>query len=359
MKRGAIFPPMKGTRYASRGWPAPGRLRHAAFLARPAEVTLTPDPRSRRAQAAFLALRVVDLLASPGHETPQAFEYQRSATARYVADVGEEPHHETALLGTILARSAPENPRPPLLASLRDYAEYLDAIGNAAESVDVLETLLRLALGSEPPAEWIEPLRQAVRILTRLDRIDDAAALHRQARRTLVREPDLGVRLRARLAGVDLMAATGDAVAAERAARRCWTDVQRSDDQTLRWAVAVGIAGVLLRSPSPVAAEMILATISGPGRPAPSPAAGLDLAGVLLEAGQYAAAADRVREAREHDTTEAVRFRAIRLNVEVSARRGDQMGLVRGIRECGELFAPDDVARLRRILNEAQERSKP
>ena len=108
-------------------------LRHAAFLSRQEDETLA-DSGARRGQGAFLILRVVDQLAGPWQENVQAFEYQRAATERYVTELGDQAHPETTCLRHIIQASAPQHPRPPLLAHLRDYAEYLEIVGALAGS---------------------------------------------------------------------------------------------------------------------------------------------------------------------------------------------------------------------------------
>ena|SRR5690348_1991225 len=205
-------------------------LRHAAFLRRLGDDDLA-DGRSRRGQGAFLTLRVVDQLAGPWQDNLQAFAYQRSATERYVTELGDQDHPETRHLRRIVKASIA--PRTLLVAALREYAEYLAITGSMSEAADVLAALLDVGMGAAPAAEWIEPFQRAVHTLLELGRDDEAAALRRRAKDALRGNTDPAVRLRARVARIEMMVAEGDLATADRAARRCVLDAERSNDLEL------------------------------------------------------------------------------------------------------------------------------
>lgn len=328
-------------------------IRHAEFLTRAAEDGRL-DSISRRGQAAFLALRVVDQLAGAWRENVQAFDYQRSATTRYVTELEDPEHPENVRLKRVLASSSGESPRGPLLEALRDYAEYLGALGHRTEAVDVWSTLLDLGVGLQPPIEWVEPLQLAVHALVTLDRVNEGMALYRRALVALRGVSDVGVLTRARLARIELMAADGnEAAAVERAARRCLARVRRAEDVALEWAAALTLSRAFLTAKLPLEAAHTLGGIRG-DRPAPSAVAYLDLAEALLDLGEVGLAADEVGRAQTGGLSETARFRSERISLEISARRGDEVGFARGIRAVGQLMDASLVAQLRRALGEAK-----
>ena len=326
-------------------------LRHTAFLNRLDDDNLS-GTGSRRGQAAFLALRVVDLLAGPWQENAQAFEYQRSATERYLTELADQEHPETTLLRRILQVGTGTGPREPLLLCLRDYAEFLAVVGALAESADVLATLLELGIGYAPPPGWIEAFHRNVRTLIALDRTDEAAELEMHARAALRGVTDPAVRLRARVVRVELMIAQGDLDAADRAARRCLIDAQRTGEVELAWTATAAIARALVKAHSRMGASAVLEHLSSGERRAPSVSAQLDLAEALLELGDLAASSDALQSAFEGGLADIPRLRAQRLALEVSARTGDELGFARGFREVGRLLHPALIARLRGLIDE-------
>src|SRR3989441_6132117 len=122
-------------------------LPHAVFLSRLASATDSNAVEVRLGQAAFLTLRLVDLL-SRDHEPPHpdAFMYQHLATERFCRDLqcgGPEEAHLKGLVGTAAHAYRLGDARlvaPALLA----YALYLEDDARYEEALDVLETTLQV-----------------------------------------------------------------------------------------------------------------------------------------------------------------------------------------------------------------------
>src|SRR3989441_7176727 len=122
-------------------------LPHAVFLSRLASATDSNAVEVRLGQAAFLTLRLVDLL-SRDHEPPHpdAFMYQHLATERFCRDLqcgGPEEAHLKGLVGTAAHAYRLGDARlvaPALLA----YALYLEDGARYEEALDVLETTLQV-----------------------------------------------------------------------------------------------------------------------------------------------------------------------------------------------------------------------
>lgn len=329
----------------------PALLRHAEFLGRIGDFTDgVTEPASRRGQAAFLALRVVDQLAGPWQENVQAFEYQRAATARYVNDLPDPDHPENARLRAILAQSSPETLGAPLLGALRDYAEYLEIVGALRESADVLVTLLDLGVGKESPQLWIEALQGAVRILVALERVDEAAVLHGRARVGLRGVSDVSIRIRTELAGIELMVGKRKVSDLDRAARRCWMRAERSGDPAVAWNAVVTLSRIFLDAGAAIEAALALEGIRTSDRLAPSPAAGLDYAEAHMRVGNLALARAALDQSLASDMSDTLRLRAGRVSAELCARMGDELGFARGMKELEALLDSAVVASLRDLL---------
>src|SRR5438132_13725317 len=82
-------------------------LPHAVFLHRISDPALSKGRQSRLGQGAFLALRLIDLLA-PERELvhPDAFEYQLAATDRFCRDLRTMSTEGAHLQGLVASAAA-------------------------------------------------------------------------------------------------------------------------------------------------------------------------------------------------------------------------------------------------------------
>src|SRR6266576_3705438 len=129
-------------------------LPHAVFLHRLAGESPSSALEPRLGRAAFVALRLVDLLG-PEYTTlhPDAFHYQHVATARCCRDLPPSATETSHLVGLVHGtHDAFEQHRVGLvLPALFAYAHYLEDEMRLEEALDVLDTLLHVG-GEKLPA---------------------------------------------------------------------------------------------------------------------------------------------------------------------------------------------------------------
>jgi len=158
-------------------------LPHAAFLQRLAGAPAATSVDARLGNAAFLALRLVDLLGPAGEPAhPDAFRYQHAATERMCRELpaaGTETGHLSGLVRSTAEAFRSGNPRqvvPALLA----YAHYLEDELRLEEALDVLETLVAVGadlLGCSDAIAAQLRIGRVNRKLNRFDKADMAYAL--------------------------------------------------------------------------------------------------------------------------------------------------------------------------------------
>src|SRR6266436_5532271 len=148
----------------------PVGLPHAVFLER------SPDD-DNCADAAFMVLRLVDVLGIVGAKSDQGFRYQSAATEQFCREHLAPGTEATHLLGIIESvGDAHRGSNPQLLApAMLAYAYHLEeerALN--AEALDVLTTLDGVAAGRLAPSDAIATALRTARLNRRLARFDAA-----------------------------------------------------------------------------------------------------------------------------------------------------------------------------------------
>jgi tetratricopeptide (TPR) repeat protein len=210
--------------------PTLGGLFHAVFLERAAG---EPDslPGHRRGEAAFIVLRLVDLLArdrgAPSRD--QLFRYQAAATARYCREE-VEPGGETDYLVELVRSASTAHQRrdagltaPAMLA----YAVYLEEAARYEEALDVLHTLERAA-GSHLPAA---AALQMGRVNRKIARFDDANAAYERAATLAAAADDRHAVLLSRLGRANVFWGRGNLAEAERWNREVLKDARAAGER--------------------------------------------------------------------------------------------------------------------------------
>ena len=223
-------------------------LVHAVFLERlagePAETTL----EAQFAHAAFLALRLSDLLGpdrDPAH--PDAFQYQYLATDRLCRQLPADCTETAHLSG--LVRSALDAFRGQdvrlAVPALFAYAHYLEDELRLREALDVLETLLRMGADRLPPSDAIASRLRMARVLRKLNHFDEAGQVYDEAGVLAVAEHDSHSELLSRVGRAYTLIGRGNLMEAERSLRDILTASQSAGDRPAQALVHQGIAVAL------------------------------------------------------------------------------------------------------------------
>ena len=212
-------------------------------------------PTARLGQAAFLVLRLVDLLF-PGQSAsaPDVFLYQASATERYARELDVDSPEKAHLLAVVKgARDGFASQRPQLLSpALMAYAHYLEDAGLYHEALDVLDTLLNVAGEGLTQGDSIATTLRLARVHRKLAQFDQAYAAYEKAGSQALIAGDVYSELRSRLGRVNIVWARGNLAEAEAGYRQLVTDAQAAN----------------LPEPEAMATQGLADTIDLRGRPA-------------------------------------------------------------------------------------------
>src|SRR2546426_9112633 len=152
-------------------------LPHAVFLHRLAGECESSALEPRLGRAAFVTLRLVDLLG-PEHTTlhPDAFHYQYVATARCCRDLPPGVTETSHLLGLVRGTGDAFRQRSAglVLPALFAYAHYLEDEMRLEEALDVLDTLLQVGGAKLTPADAVGARLRRARVCRKLNAFDAA-----------------------------------------------------------------------------------------------------------------------------------------------------------------------------------------
>src|SRR2546426_6026148 len=159
-------------------------LPHAIFWQRVSGPEAATTLEARLGQGAFLALRLVDLLAPDrAPVSKDAFHYQSVATDRFCRELRAVDTEGAHVHG--IAESASDSYRlgdiqlisPALFA----YAHFLEAEQRLEEARDVLTTLLVAGGNRLSPTDAGAAQLRVARVHRKLNRFDEAAAAYTEA----------------------------------------------------------------------------------------------------------------------------------------------------------------------------------
>jgi tetratricopeptide (TPR) repeat protein len=231
-------------------------LSHAVFLQRAAQALPLPGGghEARLGQGAFLALRLIDLLAperAPVH--PDAFRYQCTATERFCRELrvaSTEGAHLQALVASA-GEAQRERDVGILLPGLFAYAHYLEDSLRLEEALDVLGTLRQVGGDRISAADAIALSLRIGRVNRKLNRFDDAETAYAQARRIAASGGDRRSVFVSRIGRAQCIAGRGNLPLAEENLRQILADVSGSEDQDIEARVEHDIAVVFQRMGRP------------------------------------------------------------------------------------------------------------
>lgn len=186
-------------------------------------------PAARLGQAAFLVLRLVDLLLpSQSTSAPDVFLYQASATERYTRELDVDSPEKAHLLAVVKsARDAFTSQQARLIApALFAYGHFLEDAGLYPEALDVLETLLIVGGEGLTQGDAIATTLRVARVNRKLAHFDEAYAAYEQAGSQALIAGDVDAEFRSRLGRVNIVWARGNLAEAEAGYRRLIADAQ-------------------------------------------------------------------------------------------------------------------------------------
>src|SRR2546422_2651300 len=212
-------------------------LPHAVFLHRMAAECQPSALEPRLGRAAFVALRLVDLLG-PEHTTlhPDAFHYQYVATVRCCRDLPPGSTETSHLLGLVHGtRDAFQQQSAGLvLPALFAYAHYLEDEMRLGEALDVLDTLLQVGGAQLPPADAVGARLRRARVYRKLNEFDAAEQSYAEGGAMAATIGDTHSELLSRIGRADTLRGRGNLVEAESSLRDILLDAERLRDREAR-----------------------------------------------------------------------------------------------------------------------------
>lgn len=222
-------------------------LPHAVFLQRVAHHPPTA-PEVRLGQGAFLALRLLDLLA-PERErvVADAFRYQSAATERYCDDLVAEGAEAAHIGGLVrIAAEAHRTSDVRLIApALIAYAHYLEDVGHYAEAEDVLESLLRVGGDALAASDAVAGLLRLARVRRKLAQFDAAEGAYETAGELARAAGDGYSVLLSRLGLANCVWGRGNLKGAERQLRAILTDARDQQHRDAEARAEHGLGAIL------------------------------------------------------------------------------------------------------------------
>lgn len=223
-------------------------LRHAVFLSRATSETEMGAPTARLGQAAFLVLRLVDLLLpSQSGSAPDVFLYQASATERYTRELDVESVEKAHLLALIKgARDAFTTQKVALVVpSLFAYGHFLEEVSQYPEALDVLETLLTVGGEGLAPGDSIATTLRIARVHRKLSNFDEAHRWYERLDSLALTAGDVRAHLASRLGLINIVWARGNLADAESAYRQLIEDAHNAEVLETEASATLGLATAL------------------------------------------------------------------------------------------------------------------
>lgn len=202
-------------------------------------------PTARLGQAAFLVLRLVDLLLpSQSGSAPDVFLYQASATERYARELDVESVEKAHLLALIKgARDAFTTQRVALVVpSLFAYGHFLEEVSHYPEALDVLETLLTVGGEGLSPSDSIATTLRIARVHRKLSNFDEAYRWYERASSAALLAGDVHAELASRLGRVNIVWARGNLAEAEAGYRTLIADARAAHQSDHEASATQGLA---------------------------------------------------------------------------------------------------------------------
>src|SRR6266576_3976930 len=209
-------------------------LPHAVFLHRLAGESPSSALEPRLGRAAFVALRLVDLLG-PEYTTlhPDAFHYQHVATARCCRDLPPGATETSHLVGLVHGThdAFEQHSVGLVLPALFAYAHYLEDEMRLEEALDVLDTLLQVGDGTLVPSDAVGARLRRARVYRKLNEFDAAERSYAEGGALAASIGDTHSELLSRIGHGYVVTGRGNLADAEHSLRAVLADADRLQDQ--------------------------------------------------------------------------------------------------------------------------------
>jgi tetratricopeptide (TPR) repeat protein len=209
-------------------------LPHAVFLHRMAGASQPSALEPRLGRAAFVALRLVDLLG-PEHATlhADAFHYQYVATLRCCRDLPPGSTETSHLVGLVRGTADAFTKRTLglVLPALFAYAHYLEDEMRLEQALDVLDTLVELGGAALPPADAVGARLRRARVLRKLNSFDAAERSYAEGGAMAAAMGDRRSELLSRIGRAETLRGRGNLVEAEESLRGTLADAEVIGDR--------------------------------------------------------------------------------------------------------------------------------
>src|SRR5437879_2326050 len=209
-------------------------LPHAVFLHRLAGESPSSALEPRLGRAAYVALRLVDLLG-PEYTTlhPDAFHYQHVATARCCRDLPPGATETSHLVGLVHGtHDAFEQQSAGLvLPALFAYAHYLEDEMRLEEALDVLDTLLQVGGAQLPPVDAVGARLRRARVYRKLNEFDAAEQSYAEGGALAAAMGDTHSELLSRIGRAHSLMGRGNLAEAEQSLRGTLAEADANGDR--------------------------------------------------------------------------------------------------------------------------------
>ncbi|HYK83390.1 MAG TPA: hypothetical protein VEU55_09640 [Gemmatimonadales bacterium] len=222
-------------------------LPHAVFLQRVSSHASATSLEARLGQGAFLALRLVDLLApGRGQVTADAFHYQWVATDRFCRELraaaAEGAHIHGIAAGAVDAQRL--NDVRLVVPALFAYAHFLEDGLRLEEALDVLGTLLEVG-GTGLAADAVAARLRIARVNRKLNRFDEAEAAYAEAGALAEAQGDRRSQLLSRIGRASAVLGRGNLAESERSLHGILADARAAGDHDAEARAEQGIGATL------------------------------------------------------------------------------------------------------------------
>ena len=223
-------------------------LPHAIFLQRVSGPLGATSLEARLGQGAFLALRVVDLLAPDrAHVSGDAFHYQWIATDRFCAELREAAPEGAHVHG--IAQCTADAHRAGdirlVAPALFAYGHFLEEELRLDEAVDVLTTLLVVVASRLSAKDAIAARLRFARVHRKLNRFEEAEAAYAEAGELASAAGDRYSALLSRIGLANTILSRGNIAEAERQLQQILADARAAGERDAE-ARAEHVIGVAL-----------------------------------------------------------------------------------------------------------------